>query len=118
MLSEHRSYFCLACVLVLAALPAHRQMNTGEIAGSVRDPTGAVVLNATVTAVEDGTQLKFTARQTPPGEFLLAQLPVGQYSLTVNAEGFKQIVQSNLDLHAGDHLRQPFTLELGEQSET
>ena len=49
---------------------------------------------------------------------LLAQLPVGVYDLTVNSQGFKQIVQRHVELHAGEHLRQAFTLELGEQSET
>jgi hypothetical protein len=105
-------------LIVFAALPAQGQMNTGEIGGIIRDPTGAVVLNANVTAVEVGTQLKFTTKTNASGEYLLAGLPVGQYALTVNMEGFKQIVQSKIELHAGDHLRQPFTLELGEQSET
>ena len=38
--------------------------------------------------------------------------------MTVSLQGFKQIVQPNVELHAGDRLRQAFTLELGEQSET
>jgi hypothetical protein len=108
----------LTGLIVLAALPGHGQMNTGEIGGTVRDPTGSVVLDATITAVEAGTQLKFTTKTNASGEYLLAGLPVGQYSLNVNVEGFKQIVQSNIELHAGDHIRQAFTLELGEQSET
>jgi len=94
------------------------QMNTGEIDGTVLDPTGAVVLNATVTAVESGTQLRYTTKTNAAGEYLLAQLPVGKYNLTVSMEGFKQIVQPSVELHAGEHLRQAFTLELGEQSET
>jgi hypothetical protein len=93
-------------------------MNTGEIDGILRDPTGAVVLGATVTAVEASTQLKYTTKTNAAGEYLLAQLPVGQYNLTVSVEGFKLIVQPNVELHAGDHLRQAFTLELGEQSQT
>jgi len=113
-----RTAALLTGLTLLAALPSHGQMNTGEIGGTVRDPTGSVVLDAAVTAVETGTELKFTTKTNASGEFLLAQLPVGPYSLTVTAVGFKQIVQSNIDLHAGDRLRQAFTLELGEQSET
>src|SRR6202035_5547976 len=52
------------------------------------------------------------------GEYLLAQLPVGRYDLTVSLQGFKQSAQSNIEVHAGDHLRQAFALELGEQSQT
>jgi hypothetical protein len=108
----------LASLLASSAVPGFSQMNTGEIDGIVRDPTSAVVLDAMVTAVEAGTQLKYTTKTNASGEYLLAQLPVGKYNLTVSVEGFKQIVQSNVDLHAGERLRQGFTLELGEQSET
>jgi hypothetical protein len=108
----------LAGVLAFVAAPAFSQMNTGEIDGIVRDPTGAVVLDATVTAVEAGTQLKYSTKTNSSGEYLLAGLPVGQYNLTVSVEGFKQISQPNVELHAGERLRQTFTLELGEQSET
>src|SRR4029077_11706365 len=40
------------------------------------------------------------------------------YALTVTAQGFKQSVQGNVALHVGDHVRQDFQLELGEQSQT
>ena len=113
-----RTTIVLFGILSIAAAPGFSQMNTGEIDGVVLDPTGAVVLNATVTAVETNTQLKYTTKTNDAGEYLLAQLPVGQYSLTVSLEGFKQIVQSNIDLHAGARLRQGFTMELGEQSQS
>ena len=100
------------------AAPAFCQMNTGEIDGVVRDPSGGVIADATVAAVENSTQLKYTTKTNTSGEFLLAQLPVGVYSLTVNAQGFKQIVQANIALHAGERIRQAFPLELGEQSQT
>lgn len=113
-----RSAIFLAGILAFVATPGFSQMNTGEIDGIVNDPTGAVVLDATVTAVETSTQLKYTTKTNASGEYLLAQLPVGVYDLTVNSQGFKQIVQPHVELHAGEHLRQAFTLELGEQSET
>jgi hypothetical protein len=116
--SVTRRAFFIAAVLAVGAAPSFCQMNTGEIDGIVRDPTAAVVVNATVTAVESGTQLKYTTKTNTSGEYLLAQLPVGQYTLTVNLEGFKQIVQSGVELHAGERLRQAFALELGEQSQT
>jgi hypothetical protein len=113
----HTAIF-LAGIAAFVATTAFGQMNTGEIGGIVRDPAGAVVPSATITAVETGTQLKYSTKTNGSGEFLLAQLPVGQYNLTVNLEGFKQVSQPNVELHAGDHLRQSFSLELGEQSET
>lgn len=108
----------LPVLLLLCGASAFGQMNTGEIDGIVRDPEGAVVLGATIEVTRSGTQLKYSTKTNEAGEYLLAQLPVGQYDLTVSMQGFKQVVQKNLDLHAGERLRQGFSLELGEQSET
>ena len=108
----------LACIFALGSAPAFSQMNTGEIDGVVHDPTGAVILNATVSAVESGTRLEYSTKTNSSGEYLLAQMPVGQYTLTVSAQGFKQILQPNVEVHAGERLRQAFTLELGEQTES
>jgi hypothetical protein len=112
-----RVSFLAVFVSIFSAAPAFAQMNTGEIDGVVRDATGAVVAGAGVAAVESGTQLKYAAKTNASGEYLLAQLPVGVYTLTVNMQGFKQIVQSNIALHAGDRLRQEFSLEVGQQTE-
>jgi hypothetical protein len=106
----------LAGAVVFAA-PAFCQMNTGEIDGVVRDPSGGVIADATVGVVENSTQLKYATKTNSSGEFLLAQLPVGVYTLTVSAQGFKQAVQANVTLHAGERIRQAFSLELGEQSQ-
>lgn len=108
----------LAASLALLALnpsllPA--QMNTADITGSVTDPSGAAVPGATVTAVNVATQSKATSASNEAGEYLLAELPLGEYSLTVVAPGFKQAVRTGLVLHAGDHLRQDVTLSLGER---
>jgi len=92
-------------------------MNSAEISGLVKDPSGATIANATINAVEVGSQTKFTAESNESGEFLLAQLPVGEYTLTVTARGFKQAAQSNISVHAGDKLRQTFSLDLGDATE-
>jgi hypothetical protein len=113
-----RTAIFLAGILAFGAASANSQMNTGEIDGVVQDPTGSVVPNASVSAVEASTHLEYSTKTNGSGEYLLAQLPVGRYNLTVSLEGFKQIVQPNIEVHAGDRLRQAFTLELGEQSES
>jgi hypothetical protein len=107
----------LGGVLLFGGIPAFSQMNTAEISGLVKDPSGATVASATIEAVEAGTQGKYTAVSNASGEFLLAPLPVGEYRLTVSAKGFKQAVQSGMVVHAGDKLRQSFSLELGDQNQ-
>jgi hypothetical protein len=104
-------------VLVVGLQLASAQMNTGEISGSVRDPSGSVLPGATIVAQEAETAQKFTAVSNSAGEYLLPQLPVGAYSLSVTAANFKQLTLPRFDLHASDRLRRDFTLPLGDRTE-
>ena len=114
-----RTTIFLSGILAFVALPAFSQMNTGEIGGIVLDPTGSVVPNATVTAVETGTQLKYATKIEFRG-----RIPAGPASRRriqphcERATDSSRLSQPNVEVHAGEHLRQAFTLELGEQSET
>lgn len=102
-----------ACLVPLATA----QMNTAEVSGVVRDTTGGAVGGAVVRLVETATQLTYAATSGASGEFLLAQLPVGEYTLTVTMKDFKEAVQSGLVLHSGDKLRQNVSLQPGLQNE-
>jgi hypothetical protein len=108
----------LGGVLTLSAMPALAQMNTAEIDGQVKDPSGALVTGATVVATHVATQQKYTATTNESGIFLLPQLPLGEYTVSVSAQGFKQAVQDHVALHVSDEVRQDFQLELGEQTDT
>ena len=92
-------------------------MNTAEVNGTVKDIAGGTIANATAVAVSAATRLNFTAVTNEAGEYLLPQLPVGDYSITVSAAGFKQAVASNIILHVGDRVRQDFQLSVGERTE-
>jgi hypothetical protein len=93
------------------------QMNSGEVAGTVQDPSGGLLPGATITAQQSGTGQKFIAVSNNAGEYLFPQLPVGNYSLTVSATDFKQASLPKIEIHGGDRLRKDFTLQLGERSE-
>ena len=92
-------------------------MNTASLSGVVKDPTGDIIVGAAVVATNAATGLKFSAATNGTGEFLLTQLPVGSYSVTISAQGFKQAVSENVALHIGDRLRRDFALAVGGQSE-
>jgi len=102
-----------AVALWIFAPLAPAQMNTAEITGVVEDASGAVVPGVSVTAVQLGTQLKFTAATNETGQYALEQLPLGDYSLTVSAPRFKEAVHPHVTLHVGDHAREDFALEVG-----
>lgn len=109
--------FLLAGSLALSALAAWAQMNTAEMSGVIRDPAGQAIANARITAVNAATGLKYPAASNQSGDYLLAQLPAGEYSITVNAAGFKQAVSEHLALHLNDRLKLDFTLPIGDQNE-
>lgn len=113
----HKAAAKLLAIVILSLTTVLAQMNTGELSGIVKDPAGEVIPNASVSALNTETHLKFTALTNGVGEYLLAQLPVGSYSLTVSAQGFKQMVSSNIVLHINDHIRHDYQLAVGERSE-
>jgi hypothetical protein len=108
----------IAALSFLGTLPVLAQMNTAEITGRVMDALGGGIPGASITADQGQTGQKFTTLSNNSGQYVLAQLPIGVYSLKVGARSFKQAVLSNIQLHLGDSLRQDFALEIGDASET
>jgi outer membrane receptor protein involved in Fe transport len=96
---------------------AEAQRTTANVYGLVKDTSGAVVPGITVALVNEltGTEQKVTTNEG--GEFSATFLPIGRYTITVSAQGFKTFVQKGLELTAGQQIRYPITLELGEITE-
>src|ERR1700730_7105204 len=84
--------FCFSTVflaLALIAAPAARcQGVTGNISGTVTDPTGAVVVGATVTAQNTSIGVEASTVTNSAGAYNLRFLAVGEYTITVSAQGF------------------------------
>ena len=85
----------LTCVAVaLAALPPDtvraQTPGTGAISGVVLDPSGAAVGNAVVTVADQEIRIERSVATAADGSFRLSLLPLGAYSITVNATGFAQ----------------------------
>ena len=66
--------------LILHIPPAFGQMNTAEIAGQVKDPSGASIAGAAVLATQTATRQKYNAAANETGLFLFPQLPLGEYA--------------------------------------
>lgn len=79
----------LAGFAAMTAAGAYAQSDNGNIVGTVTDPTGAVVPNATVTVTNVNTGLSFHATSNASGEFRIFAVPRGSYRARVMATGFK-----------------------------
>src|SRR5690348_14827020 len=106
----------LCCWLAGAAIA---QEITGNIAGTVKDPQGAVVPNATVTITNtDKNAVIRTVKTGAGGEFAAPLLPVGHYSFTVEAPGFQKYEQTGITLNLADHLTFFPSLQVGSSTQT
>ena len=88
-----------------------------SITGEVRDPSGAIIASAIVTARNTGTNVTRTTMSDSAGVFLLGPLPPASYEITVEIEGFKREVRSGVLLQVGQQVGIDFTLSLGNPTE-
>jgi hypothetical protein len=83
-----RALFIGTLALASLAQLASGQLTLGAITGTVTDPSGAVVSDGTVKAVNIATNLEVVAH-TKNGSFVIPDLPAGTYRVTVTKDGFK-----------------------------
>lgn len=89
----------------------------GRIKGTVTDPVGAVVVKATVVATNTATGVKFNTTSQANGDYLFAQLPIGTYSITVTATGFKTFSATGIVLNIDQAYVEPVQLSVGSTME-
>ena len=115
----HRHQVLLfAAVLFFASISVNAQVTTATLVGLVRDNSAAVIPGASVLATHEGTGVAREGVSDANGEFVLAALPNGPYTLRIELAGFKTISQRGIQLGAGQTVRQTFVLEVGAMSET
>jgi hypothetical protein len=102
---------------LLAATLAVAQSVTGTITGTVKDPAGAVVTHAKVVARNIGTNGETTTTTNEFGQYKFANLLSGEYTVAVEAPGFRKSVLSPQRLAVNDVLREDITLEVGSVTE-
>ena len=98
---SRRAYWfvvCLSAVALLIPTLLSAQGTGGRILGRISDPSGAVLGNAKVTAVNDATGVAHDAVSNDSGDYVFPELPVGTYSLTFDLTGFKKTVRHGITL--------------------
>src|SRR5690242_3003267 len=82
----------LAGLLIATASILVGQTTTGAITGTITDPSGASVPSVKVTATNAATNISNTTQSNEAGVFNFPFLPIGDYTVTAEAQGFKRIV--------------------------
>src|SRR5215475_9828973 len=103
----------LACLLVMSVPTALAQLPTAAVSGYVRDSSGAVIPQATVTASNRETGQTRTAPVSADGHYKIGALPVGAYDIKAEAVSFQQEVKTDLVLTVGQEAVLNFSLTVG-----
>src|SRR5260370_2135467 len=104
-----------AAVLLVGSLTA--QTSSGVLRGTVADPSGAVIVRASVEAINAETGVRYSAATNDAVVFAIPDVPAGRYSVIVEHEGFRRAVRSDIAIATGELLVLNTTLELGATSE-
>jgi hypothetical protein len=93
----------LACLFALG-IASYAQTITGSISGRIVDQQQAAIASATVSATETSKGTMATTKSASNGEFSIAGLLPGTYTITVEAVGFKKYARTGIELNANDKL--------------
>src|SRR5262245_20546791 len=104
-------------ILVLCATDGSAQV-TGQISGTVKDQSGAVLPGVEVTATNTGTGVSRNAVTNETGGYVLPNLPIGPYRLEAALAGFRTFAQTGIVLQGNTSPVINPVLEVGQVSET
>ena len=119
-MSQNRRLNRIALVMTLLSfgILAWAQKDTGGVAGTVRDSSGAMVAGAKVIVTDADRGGKVETKTNAEGQFVVTPLKVGRYNLEVEKTGFKKALAGPVQVDVQERPAVNFTLQVGSQSET
>ena len=106
--------FLVAAALASLSRNALSQTTFASISGTVTDSTGAVVVNADISAINTETNIRTETKSNSAGVYLLSQLKEGTYTVRARVPGFKEFVAKEVTLVARDLRRVDVQLQIGD----
>ena len=91
-------------LVLMTAFASFAQTTSGSIAGGVVDQQQAAITGATVTIKDEAKGVSQTATSDSQGRFVFPTLSPGNYTLSIEAKGFKKAERTSLELVANDKL--------------
>ncbi|MEW6126800.1 MAG: TonB-dependent receptor [Acidobacteriota bacterium] len=108
----------LIVLLLNPFVSAFAQGTTSRVTGIVTDQNNAAIAGAKVTLTNEGTQLSFTTESSSTGTYLFDSVQIGNYTLTVEKDGFKKFVAVGNTVNIGQPTTINVALEIGQVAET
>ena len=106
--------FFLVVVCLASTLPAWAQStSSGTVAGTVNDPSGAVVTDAIVTLTDSATNIARTATTNATGRYFFADVTPAIYSISVSKPGFSTTKTEHQEVQVGVALTVNLALQIG-----
>ena len=115
-LKHQRWAWVTLLVCVVLSISGYAQVSAG-LSGRVTDQTGAAITGATVTATNRDTGMSRTTVTTGSGSYLFVALPIGQYELRANKDGFAEEIRSGIVLVVGEDATANLHLQVGKVTE-
>lgn len=107
------------CLMFFVTISTFSQQPTATLTGVVTDPNGALIPNATISVTNKATNFSRTVTTNNEGFYVIPNLPVGQYEVTVSAANFKtKVSESLITLNVGQSVTLDATLLIGDINET
>jgi hypothetical protein len=121
MLRHHRTPWMavLLCLcMFLGGRAAVAQVDTGALLGTVKDASGAVIPNAKVTLINEGTSLTLTMTTRGDGSYIFTPLKIGTYTVEAEAPGFEKGRNAGVVVNIQQQVVVDFTLVPGAVTQT
>ena len=103
---------------LLSVVKINAQVTTADVVGRVTDGNSGAMPNAKVTIQNKGTNEIRSAQTDESGDYVFSLLPIGRYTVKVEASGFKTFVAPEIVLASGDRIRVDAPMQVGQVSET
>ena len=109
-MTTRKTLLVLFCSLIFPVCPLLYGQATGSFSGTVTDKTGSVVSGANVKATAQGTAWSRESKTDDTGHYLMPLLPIGDYTIRVDSQGFGPVEQKDVRLQVDEHRELDFTL--------
>ena len=117
MLTKRMLLLAVFCGCVFSASALLYGQATGGFSGTVSDKTGSVIAGATVKATSQSTAIARESKTDASGHYLIPLLPVADFTIRVESQGFQTVEQKDIRLQVDEHREVNFTLQLASVTE-